>query len=277
MLRILLLAFGATVAYGSHCPINKIREKCVQQPGGRRFLISNVCDPFNPLDPACYMRLQDDPVRTCCFCCELEGQTLQSCREIDETRVCTLPPRWLNRRVETANCYEREYHYIGNPLNVNRGSNKIRNIGSFQDCLNACQRYPGCKWVNWDGEEAAEPNTCWLKESRGANYEKKPRQGGVTGHRNSLEDCESMFTAETHLETQNQIILQTQNHGISETQNHGISETQNHGISEAQNGGRRPNPCPNGRLTENCYGLDNCVTCCTGEVAGTDGTPACVH
>ena len=105
-----------------------------------------------------------------------------------------------------------------------------------------------------------------------------------------------MFTAETHLETQNQIILQTQNHGILETQNPGILETQNPGISETQNqgtirqhgwwnnlgapsenGGWRPNPCPNGRLTENCYGLDNCVTCCTGEVAGTDGTPACVH
>ena len=171
-----------------------------------------------------------------------------------------------------ANCYEREYHYIGNPLNVIRGSNKIHNIRSLEDCLNACKRYPQCKWVNWDGEEAAEPNTCWLKESRGDNYKKKPRQGGFTGHRNSIEDCESMFTPETISGTQNQITLQNYENSLSQDNGAQI----NPGTTGAENEWW-PNPCPNGRLTENCYGLDNCVTCCTGDVQGADGTPACAH
>ena len=41
---------------------------------------------------------------------------------------------------------------------------------------------------------------------------------------------------------------------------------------------RSRNPCPNGRITTNCFGdTKSCVRCCTGGQPGSDGTKACQY
>jgi hypothetical protein len=168
---------------------------------------------------------------------------------------CRLPHGWLDRTIETGKynlswrffllfftgpCYERDCHYIGSPLKVyGTGSNQKSNVMTLQECFDECKRFPLCKWVNWDDSTGRQPNTCWLKKNRGKNYVKKTRQGGFTGHPDSVVECQDQSMFIEQMPTNN--------------------------------------PCPNGILTENCYGLDICMTCCTGEMPGTDDTPACTH
>ena len=128
----------------------------------------------------------------------------------------------------------------GNSVNYQSG------ISSVQDCIDLCKQYSQCKWWNYN----PDVSKCWLKSGQG-----NPKKEIFTGHRDSTDQCQdrAMFTPAVFSPASNN--------------NNGWFG----GLSSS-------NPCPNGRINTNCY-MDgiSCIRCCTGDVAGNDGTPACLH
>ena len=157
-------------------------------------------------------------------------------------------------------CYEKNYRYVGNALKVyNNGRNNHKeNVYSVEECQRECQRYEACHWWNYVTNQHPDPtrrNTCWLKTGQG---KKEPIQNHFTGSRISDHMCQSReyFTPASYQSSRRS------------------NSNNNAGWLSWMNS----NPCPNGKKVSNCYeSMDNCVECCTGEQAGTDGTPACVH
>ena len=152
-------------------------------------------------------------------------------------------------------CYEKNYRYVGDALKVyNNGRNNHKeNVFSAEECQRECQKYEACRWWNYvTREDRSRPNTCWLKTGQG---KKEPIQNHFTGSRISNHLCQSRkyFTP-------------------------GSYQSSRSNSNAGWFTGLRSNPCPNGDKVSNCYeSLDNCIECCTGGQAGTDGTPACTH
>ena len=89
-----------------------------------------------------------------------------------------------------------------------------------------------------------------------------------TGHRDSTDQCHdrAMFTPAVFLPARETSIDRGNVQSASNNNNGWFG-----GLFSS-------NPCPNGRINTNCY-IDgiSCIRCCTGDVAGNDGTPACLH
>ena len=66
----------------NHCPLRDVYTICQSGRSGKRFMLEASCDPFNPSDPQCFVRLSDDPSRKCTFCCRQDGKSLQQCSRI---------------------------------------------------------------------------------------------------------------------------------------------------------------------------------------------------
>ena len=140
-------------------------------------------------------------------------------------------------------CYEKGYVNVGDKLEV-FGSwlkgykNYKTNIHTVDACIQLCKQYGQCQWWNYDPDR----NECWLKRGQGIRRTEAYFNNMYTGHRDSREQCQNsnMFTPTIYQPP--------------------------------------PSPCPNGRITTNCYGdTGRCVRCCTGGQDGSDGTKACIH
>ena len=137
--------------------------------------------------------------------------------------------------------------------------NYANSISTIEDCIALCKQYPQCQWWNY----SLEFSICWLKKGQG-NPKMEDNQNKVTGHRDSIDQCpdRSMFTPRNF-------------HSHRDTPRENIPTVNEN--NRGWFGGFFNNPCPNGRITTNCYNSGSCVDCCTGDVSGTDGTPACIH
>ena len=151
-------------------------------------------------------------------------------------------------------CYERGYINQGHPLKVFWDSserkyvNYKRDVYSAEGCITLCKYYDQCQWWNYDPVQQA----CWLKEGAG-NPKRESRYSSMfTGHRDSTELCQNR-----HLITP-EVWNRNNNNGGDDNY-------------------FTYNPCPAGRINENCYDDGTCIRCCTGGVDGRDNTPACIH
>ena len=66
------------------CPLANLHTICSSRPNGPKFMLAANCDPFNPADPQCSLRLPNDPFRTCHFCCneEEDNDSFQKCSDL---------------------------------------------------------------------------------------------------------------------------------------------------------------------------------------------------
>ena len=161
-------------------------------------------------------------------------------------------------------CYEKGYVNVGEQLNLfqdieGNSVNYQSRISSVQDCIDLCKQHRQCRWWNYN----PDVSTCWLKSGQGNPKKESKYSEMFTGHRDSTDQCQDrlMFTP---------AVFSPTNRGNVQPANNN-----NNGWF----GGLFPsNPCPNGRINTNCYddGI-SCIRCCTGDVAGNDGTPACLH
>ena len=147
---------------------------------------------------------------------------------------------------------------MGEPLYVFQDKGVLVNyktsISTVEGCIALCKQYSQCQWWNYNPIHS----TCWLKKGQGNPRRESGDSAMYTGHRDSTDQCEdrSDFTPDT---------LQPNSGTPTSGWFSGLFSN---------------NPCPNGQINTNCYNdmhLNSCVRCCTGDVRGTDGTPACIH
>ena len=70
--------------------------------------------------------------------------------------------------------------------------NQKHGVITLEECKLECKKYSLCKWFNWfdnTASRSSDRNTCWLKINRGSSYDKIAKEGAVTGHRDSIEEC----------------------------------------------------------------------------------------
>ena len=138
--------------------------------------------------------------------------------------------------------FERGYAYDDHKLDVflENGAkvNYKKDISSVWDCINLCRGHRECQWWNYDFLQ----KECLLNAKKGDRKIDVKYINMYTGHRDSTNKC-------------------------------GENWSWMHVLMNRPN-----NPCPNGRITTNCYGdTGRCVRCCTGGQDGSDGTKACIH
>ena len=71
-------------SFGNHpnyCPLEDIHSLCLPGPGPK-FMLEASCNPFNPSDPQCFVRLDDDNLKTCYFCCQNDNDSFQKCSDV---------------------------------------------------------------------------------------------------------------------------------------------------------------------------------------------------
>merc|ERR1712062_218100 len=143
---------------------------CQSGQSGPRFMLSASCDPFDPSNPQCFVRLQDDPFRKCYFCCQHENVSLQTCSDIRSQHVLPrYPTGWTQKQISSSLCYEKGYINDGYPLKVfkdndRRPVNYKGDIFSVDSCRTLCQYYGQCQWWNYD----PTGKNCWLKKGAGS-------------------------------------------------------------------------------------------------------------
>ena len=66
------------------CPLVNVNICCTSKPNGPKFELAANCDPFNPYDPQCFIRLDNDPLQTCYYCCDQEedNDSFQKCSDL---------------------------------------------------------------------------------------------------------------------------------------------------------------------------------------------------
>ena len=145
-----------------------------------------------------------------------------------------------------------------------------RNVATLDACIDICNQYEECQWWNYDPAQQA----CWLKRGQGNPKRQAKFNSMYTGHRDSNELC-----PDRHL-----FMPAVYNSGVENSRTRGQTtqrtidrNSNNRGSTGWFNGIFQSNPCPNGRIMENCYNDETCIRCCSGGQAGSDGTPACIH
>jgi len=105
-------------------------------------MLAANCDPFDPEDPQCSLRLPNDPFRTCHFCCneEEDNNSFQKCSDLRSGHRREYPRGWLQKPITDALCYEKGYVNVGEPLDVfwnekyEKYDNAKANIYTIEEC-----------------------------------------------------------------------------------------------------------------------------------------------
>jgi len=180
------------------CPLRDVYTMCAGIPNGLNFrLVSNGCDPFDPSNPQCSIRLPNDPYKTCFFCCQQENHSFQKCSNILNGEAPTFPNGWDRKPIAETLCYEKGYVNTGEQLEIFTDSqgrlvNWVSQIDSLEDCIDLCNSKDRCNWWNYDPIQKA----CWLKKGKGNNKKSRRTNGEslahmYTGHRDSTQLCQS--------------------------------------------------------------------------------------